>query len=68
MGSNRYSSLSDDELREIALQKNKSTGVFKRSAIAAQRELWDRYHWSVSDICVADDVCDRDLSDVQYNG
>ena len=59
-----YGSLSDEELRELAKKKYKKSGLFTKSAIRAQRELWRRNHWFVSDR--ADD--ERDLLDVQYNG
>lgn len=60
--------MSDDELRALSKEKNKKTGSFKRTALAAQKELWERTHWDVADPFVADDYTDRSIEDVQYNG
>ena len=65
---NRYKTMSDDELRELAKQRVKKTGCFSKVALAAQRELWSRYHWNTIDITELDDFADRSLEDIQYNG
>lgn len=65
---NRYQTMSDDELRELAKQRVKKTGCFKRTAIAAQRELWSRKHWVDEDAIIDDGVSDRGIEDIQYNG
>lgn len=68
MAKSRYKSMSDDELRALSKEKNKKTGSFKQTALAAQKELWERTHWDVTDPFVADDYTDRSIEDVQYNG
>ena len=66
----RYEQMTDDELRELAKQKVKKTGSFKQTALAAQRELYRRYHWETTDdvYSVLDDYVDRSVEDIQYNG
>ena len=63
----RYDKMSDNELRDLAKQKVKKTGLYKEFAIEAQHELWKRRHWETDDK-VLNDVIDRDIVDVQYNG
>lgn len=63
-----FTKLSDDELKELSKAKSKRTGCFKTSAIKAQRELWERYHWNVKRVRISDDVVDMDVLDKQYNG
>lgn len=66
---NRYKAMSDEELRELSKQKVKSTGCFKRTALAAQKELWERHHWNTDNSATIDDgFIDRDIDDIQYNG
>lgn len=69
MAQNRYSSMTDEELKELAKERNKRTGCFKKTALSAQRELWNRNHWGVSDeLLVDDENIDRTIEDIQYNG
>ena len=63
----RYELMSDEELRELTKQKVKSTGIYKETAIEAQHELWKRKHWKTNDR-IMNDVTDRDIVDIQYNG
>lgn len=65
MAKDRYSSMTDEELKELAKQRNKKTGCFKRTAMIAQHELWKRNHWDIEQDRVDED---RDILDVQYNG
>lgn len=65
----RYTTMSDDELRELSKQKVKKTGCFSRVALAAQRELWNRKHWNTyDDVVVEINGLDRSIEDIQYNG
>lgn len=68
MAYSRYSSMTDEELKELAKQRNKKTGCFKKTALSAQRELWNRKHWETEQDRICDEVIDRDIVDVQYNG
>ena len=68
MAKNRYELMSDEELRALSMQKTKKTGCFSRTALAAQRELYNRKHWEVSSPKGISSDLDRDLSDIQYNG
>lgn len=61
--------MSDEELKELAKERNKQTGCFKKTALAAQRELWNRTHWNTyDDIVVEVDGYDRSIEEIQYNG
>lgn len=64
----KYKSMTDDELKELAMQKNKQTGCAKKSALKAQTELWDRHHWNIRENRPQDDVSDRSIEDIEYNG
>ena len=69
MAYSRYSSMIDEELKELAKGRNKQTGCFKKTAISAQRELWNRHHWATDeDINLDDGISDRTTEDIQYNG
>ena len=68
MNKDKYGSMSDDELRELAKEKFRASGRFTKSAIRAQEELYNRHHWCVSDSHYIADDDGRDLVDVQYNG
>lgn len=61
--------MTDEELKELAKERNKKTGCFKKTALSAQYELWNRNHWDMEQDRFEDDgVLDRDIVDVQYNG
>lgn len=64
----RYTKMTDKELKEVAKGKNKQTGCFKKTAIAAQRELWSRNHWIDEERLIDDGYQERSIEDVQYNG
>jgi len=65
----RYTTMSEDELKELAKQRVKRTGCFSKVALAAQRELWNRTHWNTyDDIVVEVDGHDRSIEEIQYNG
>ena len=69
MARSRYELMSEDELKELAKERNKRTGCFKKTALSAQTELYRRTHWEVADPFVADEeVVDRAIEDIQYNG
>lgn len=62
------SNMTDDQLKNEAKGKFKN-GRMTRSARAAQEELWDRFHWKISEKPYVDDgITDRKIEDVQYNG
>ncbi len=67
---NKYELMSDEELKALSLEKVKSTGLYKQTALRAQRELWNRKHWGTTDdvYSVLDDYVDRSIEDIQYNG
>ena len=60
----KYKQMTNDELKELANQKNKRTGNATKVALAAQRELWNRTHWETDDRSYED----RSIEDIQYNG
>lgn len=60
----KYTQMTNDELKELANQKNKRTGSATKVALTAQQELWNRTHWETNDISHDD----RSVEDVQYNG
>lgn len=64
----RYEKMSDEELQELAKEKVKNTGSFKRSAIRAQQELYDRHHWAGKENTYDDGITERGLEDIDYNG
>lgn len=64
----KYKTMTDDELKELAKQKNKRTGCAKMSALEAQRELWNRHHWDIRETRPDDAVSDRSIADIDYNG
>lgn len=67
--SNRYSSMTDEELKELAKERNKRTGCFKKTALSAQKELWNRNHWGADEDRLHDDgYTDRSIEELQYNG
>lgn len=68
MAYSRYSSMTDEELKELAKERNKKTGCFKKTAISAQQELWKRNHWVSEDRTQDDGYSDRGIEDIQYNG
>lgn len=68
MATSRYKSMSDDELRALSVERNKKTGCYKKTALAAQRELWARTHWETYDPTDIESFEDRDICDLQYNG
>ena len=64
----RYKTMSDDELREVAKQRNKKTGSFKSTAIHAQYELYRRHQWVHENIKTDDGYLERSIEDRDYNG
>lgn len=68
MAYSRYSSMTDEELRELAKGRNKKTGCFKKTAISAQQELWRRNHWVTEDRIQDDGYTDKSIEEIDYNG
>lgn len=68
MTGNRYERMSDDELSELAKQRVKKTGCFKKTALEAQLELWKRHHWVSDDKWYDDGVIDLFMEDIEYDG
>ena len=64
----RYSEMTDQELLELSRQRVKKTGNFKQTAIRAQRELWERHHWTNNERTHDDGVFCRGTEDIDYNG
>lgn len=65
MGKNRYESMSGEELKELSKQRVKKTGCFSKVALAAQKELWKRFHWDATEQTEFDTNSDRELNDIQ---
>ena len=60
--------MSDEELLELAKQKTKKTGCFKKTALKAQDELWRRHHWTDNNRTYDDGFTERPIEDIDYNG
>lgn len=65
---NRYERMSDDELTVLAKERVKATGAYKQTAIRAQRELYNRHHWTLNEASYDDGVIERRTEDIDYNG
>ena len=64
----KYEQMTREQLKELAKEKYKN-GKFTKTAIAAQRELYNRSHWDIEERYVFDNgYIERDIVDVQYNG
>ena len=68
----RYSLMSEEQLREAAIKKTKK-GAYKKTAICAQKELWERNRWIMEndmeyEKIIEESDIDRTIEDIQYNG
>ena len=63
-----YEKMSDEELKELAKERVKRTGAFKKTAIKAQQELWRRSHWADDDGSYDDGFIERSAEEIDYNG
>lgn len=68
----KYSLMSDQQLKEEACKKTKK-GAYRKNAICAQKELWERNHWKMENdleyrIAIREGETDRTIEDMQYNG
>lgn len=43
----KLSEMTEDELKELSLQKKKN-GCYTSRALAAQRKLWDQFHYPIN--------------------
>ena len=68
----KYGLMSDQQLKEEARKKTKK-GAYKKTAICAQKELWERNYWVMEndleyEMAIRDCETDRTIEDMQYNG
>lgn len=66
----KYKKMSDEELKELAKQRSKTTKCYTTVALRAQKELWERVHWLQPDDNTCTDLYQnrREISEQQYNG
>ena len=64
----RYERMSNAELQKLATQRTKKTGCYKKTALEAQYELWERNHWTSDEKWYDDGVIDLFMEDIDYNG
>lgn len=64
----KFQMMTDEELRELSVQKFKN-GRYKKAALYAQRELWERRNWGTKeDPFIDDGHHDVTIEDLQYEG
>lgn len=64
---NRYKKMSVEELQKLSIEKKKN-GCYKKTAIAAQIELYKRNHYPGKELELDNGYIDRTIEEIDYEG